>query len=339
MSEIRFNPIRKMFNIISIGRSKRLENFLRYGRNKRFDNIENCPFCRDNINHIDIYRINKANSSDWALRVIPNRFPLLRIEGELINEGYGYNDRISGIGADEIIIDSDRHDISLDDYKHAELQNLFRAFKDRYNDLNKDIRFRYLVGLKGIGIEAGALLKHSHSEIVALPIVPYAIIDVVKSYKKHYNEKGRCLCCDIIRDELKYKTRIICQNHSFVAISPYSSKPFEINIIPKRHTSSFAEIMYNEIDDLADIVREIYMRIAILLDKPATLFSIISSPLKCCRDDKYKIYQNLENYFHWYIELRPIVVRSSSFELATGLTVNPITPEESATYLREVTLR
>jgi len=45
--------------------------------------------------------------------VVPNKFPALGIEGELDREGEGLFDKMNGIGAHEVIIESPEHAASL----------------------------------------------------------------------------------------------------------------------------------------------------------------------------------------------------------------------------------
>jgi len=45
--------------------------------------------------------------------VVPNKFPALGIEGELDKEGEGLFDKMNGIGAHEVIIESPDHTATL----------------------------------------------------------------------------------------------------------------------------------------------------------------------------------------------------------------------------------
>ena len=47
------------------------------------------------------------------MRVVPNKSPALQVEGSLDREGEGMFDRMNGIGAHEVIIETPDHDKSL----------------------------------------------------------------------------------------------------------------------------------------------------------------------------------------------------------------------------------
>ena len=80
---------------------------------------QNCPFCPGNElktpPEILAYGRNgaSANTSGWNIRVVPNRFPALGIEGELDREGEGLFDKMNGIGAHEVIIETPQHQTTL----------------------------------------------------------------------------------------------------------------------------------------------------------------------------------------------------------------------------------
>ena len=75
------------------------------------------------------------------------------------------------------------------------------AYRDRVLDLKNDKRFRYVLIFKNHGDAAGASLEHSHSQLIALPIVPKRVREEVDGAKHYYREKERCIFCDIIRQE------------------------------------------------------------------------------------------------------------------------------------------
>ena len=49
------------------------------------------------------------------MRVVPNKFPALRIEGGLDRKGLGAYDRMNGVGAHEVIIETPQHNLNLAD--------------------------------------------------------------------------------------------------------------------------------------------------------------------------------------------------------------------------------
>ncbi|HVA89114.1 MAG TPA: DUF4931 domain-containing protein, partial [Chloroflexota bacterium] len=201
MPELRKDPITGRWVIISSDRGKRPTD---YGRapvttsDKGF-----CPFCYGNEGktppEILAYRPEGGpNTPGWTVRVVPNKFPALGIEGELARQGEGVYDRMNGIGAHEVIIETPDHHLSLAALPTKNIEDVLWAFRDRMLDLKKDPRFRYILVFKNHGEQAGASLEHSHSQLIALPIVPRSILEQANGAKQYFDYKERCIYCDII---------------------------------------------------------------------------------------------------------------------------------------------
>ena len=91
------------------------------------------------------------------------------------------------------------------------------AYRERVLDLKQDKRFRYILIFKNHGAAAGASLEHTHSQLIALPIIPRNVRDEISGARQHYQQKERCVYCDIVRQELDQQARVIAENADFVA--------------------------------------------------------------------------------------------------------------------------
>ena len=239
MPELRKDPITGRWVVVSTERQKRPNDFTLHrasviGR-------EHCPFCPGHEAmtppEVLAYRQDGsgANGPGWDLRVVPNRFPALRVEGTLDRTGEGMFDRMSGIGAHEVVIESPDHDKTFATMSEGEIARVLWAFRDRVHDLKNDIRFRYILLFKNQGAGAGATLEHGHSQLMALPIVPNFVREEIEGARRHFQDKERCVFCDIIRQEMAAGTRVIHENADVVAIAPYASRvPFETWVLPAR---------------------------------------------------------------------------------------------------------
>ena len=179
--------------------------------------------------------------------MVPNQFPVLRVEGSLDRQGEGLFDKMNGIGAHEVIIETPRHDQTLATMDDAAVEQVLWAFRERVQDLKQDRRFRYIIIFKNHGAAAGASLEHSHSQLIALPIVPREVRDEVDGAQAHFAAKERCVFCDIVRQETQDGKRLIAENADMVAVAPYAPRfPFETWILPKRHQSLFEDAPRHE---------------------------------------------------------------------------------------------
>jgi UDPglucose--hexose-1-phosphate uridylyltransferase len=291
-----------------------------------------CPFCYGNEDHtppeILCYRADGggSNSPGWKLRVVPNKFPALGIEGNLNRQGEGLFDKMNGIGAHEVIIETPDHSASLATLSDQAVEDVLWAFRDRMLDLKKDKRFRYILIFKNHGEAAGASLEHSHSQLIALPIVPKLVREEIEGSKAHYSFKERCVYCDIIRQELDSGSRVIDENADFVVIAPYAPRfPFETWLLPKTHDSCFEDAQKREYQNLSRILKSTLSRVDQVLGHPPYNLVIHTSPIT----------ESLNDFYHWHIEIMPKLSKVAGFEWGTGFYINPVPPEESSRALRE----
>jgi UDPglucose--hexose-1-phosphate uridylyltransferase len=327
MPELRKDPISGRWVIISIERGKRPSDF---GMRVSAKKGGFCAFCEGNEHttppEILALRPDKSspNTSGWTLRVVSNKFPALNIEGELNREGEGIFDKMNGVGAHEIVVEHPDHNLTLSTMPLKSIENVLRAFHDRIADLKKDNRLKYVLVFKNEGDDAGASLEHTHSQVIALPIVPDLVREEIDQAKQYYNYKERCIFCDIIRQESASKTRVIAENDDFISLAPFAPRaPFETHILPKRHESSY--MPNGNFNFMAEILQQTLKQIDKVLNLPPYNLMIHTSPFK-----------NEENdYYHWHIEILPKLTKIAGFEWGSGFYINPTAPEEAAKFMRE----
>ena len=330
MPELRKDPITGRWVIISTERRKRPSDF-------RFEHaatlgLADCPFCegREDLTPPEVlaYRQNGAapNAPGWDLRVVPNKFPALKVEGGLEREAEGMFDRMNGIGAHEVIIETPDHGKTLAKMSEAEIERVLWAYRERILDLKKDIRFRYILIFKNHGAAAGATLEHTHSQLIALPIVPDFVREEIDGARLHFAAKERCVFCDIIRQETTAGRRVILENAEMVALAPYAPRfPFETWLLPKRHGARFEDAPRQQYEALARILKSVLTRMERALENPAYNLIIHSSPFS----------EETTEYYHWHVELIPKLTKVAGFEWGTGFYINPTAPEEAARVLRD----
>lgn len=341
MPELRYDPIRWRWTIISPERGIRPKDFFKEKREIPPKN--DCPFCEGNEDKTppEVFSIREGKSAKdkpgWKVRVVPNKFPALRIEGELIRKGVGIFDSVSGIGAHEVIIETPDHFLQLQDMDIPQIKMILTSYKARYLDLIKDIRFRYILIFKNYGAEAGASLYHSHSQLIATPIIPLAVVAELEAAREHYSEKERCIFCDLLEQEISFGERIIFKNEKFLVWAPYASSfPFETWIFPLRHNHNFAECDEEELNEFAFVLKDVLERIKILLNDPPYNFVIHTAPIPRPRLGRPGYWETLPYDYHWHVEIIPRITHIAGFEWGSGFYINPILPEEAARYLREI---
>ena len=222
MPELRKDPIVGRWVIISTDRAKRPTDFVREAMRIKGGF---CPFCYGNESktppEILAYRPSANGSSPqkdspgWTVRVVPNKFPALGIEGTLNKQAEGMFDKMNGVGAHEVIIETPDHTPRLATLPSKRIEDVLWAFRDRILDLKKDRRFKYILLFKNHGEAAGASLEHSHSQLIALPILPIYVVEELQGAKQYYIYKERCVFCDIIRQETDNGIRVVARERRF----------------------------------------------------------------------------------------------------------------------------
>jgi UDPglucose--hexose-1-phosphate uridylyltransferase len=330
MSELRRDPIVGRWVIVDTDHPSLPEDFEKEEHQWR---TGECPFCYGNEGmtppEIDAVRQTNIapNTPGWQVRVVPNKFPALQIEGDLNREGVGIYDMSNGIGAHEVVIETPYHHKDLDELLNPEIENIINIWCRRAQDLMKDKRFRYIMIFKNYGPSAGASLEHTHSQIIALPMVPKNVLEELKGAQRYFEYRERCIFCDILKQEISEKERIVLENKYFLAFCPYVSRfPFEVWILPKKHNPYFCHMPKEEVPFLASILKDLLNKFRNLFGKPAYNFIIHTAPL----DGEEK-----ESY-HWHIEFMPKLTRVAGFEWGTGFYIVPTPPEIAAQYLKKV---
>jgi len=322
--EFRQDPITTRWVIIASERGRRPSDF--ETPPPKADNAF-CPFCPGNEHTTphEVYAVRPAGGG-WDLRVIPNKFPVLQVEGDLDRAGDGLYDKMNGLGAHEVIIEGPEHKIPLAHRSVERINQVVRAYHERYVDLKRDFRFRYVLIFKNQGEAAGASLEHPHSQLIALPVVPKRVQEELAGARRHFEYKERCIFCDILRQEMREGSRVVLENEEFVVISPYAARfPFETWILPKHHESSFETLSANQSLALARILKNLLLRLDRVLNDPPFNYMLHTSPLQ----------EGPSSYYHWHIEVIPKLTKTAGFEWGAGIYINPTPPEEATRFLRE----
>lgn len=293
---------------------------------------EGCPFCYggEHLTPYEIEAISETwrtpNTPNWKVRVVPNKFPALKIEGDLDKHALGIYDMSNGIGAHEVIIDNPEHYKSIPELSDTEVEYILKAYRSRSLDLRKDRRFKYLLIFKNVGVEAGASLEHGHSQLIALPMVPKNVLEELKGARHFYEYRERCIFCDMIdyEEEVNYE-RIVTENERFISFCPLSGRfAFEVWIVPKHHSVDFGTIDDAHIQDLAKILKETLSRLKKVLGEHPYNYIIHTSPVNT----------DVHLSYHWHIEIFPKLERVAGFEWGSGFYVVSTPPEIAAKYLR-----
>lgn len=328
MPELRLNLITREWVIIATERAKRPDDF-RQRKDKKYlpERLNTCQFCPGNENKTpgEIMRISQDGS--WKIRVTPNKFPALSLEGERIRINEELKHLITGVGRHEVIIESPLHNTTTALMSINEVSDVLKVNKNRFLDIYNDTRIEHVIIFKNHGERAGTSIEHPHSQIIGTPVTPLQIRDRIDETRRYFDNTGSCLMCATIRAELEEGRRIITNTEHFVTFIPYAAlSPFHTWIFPKKHMASFGDASDEEMADLAYSLKTVLAKFYYGLDNPDYNYVIRSESPK----------EKGSEYFHWYLSIVPRVIQTAGFELGSGMYINTSLPEESADFLRMV---
>jgi len=346
MSEFRQNPITKNWVLIALTRGKRPDQYKTYSVMHGVPEVdEECVFCVGNEGlNTEILRYDHQGKvlpsprpspigrgsdarGDWEIRIIPNKFAAL--EKTAVYRHKEFYVSHSGDGEHEVIITRKHNEpVALQSIAIVELS--IRTFIERIKTLSENPELAYVQIFHNHGRDAGASIIHPHYQLLATPIVPPHIHDEILGCYHYYQNNQSCIYCDIIKEELLVKDRIVHENDHFVVISAYASRsPFETWILPKRHGARFEDMSEEEIKHLSFVLKVTLGQLYTKLSDPPLNFYIHNMPSKHSKHAAHE-----EKAYHWHLTIFPRITIWAGFEFATGIPVNPIPPEVSTKFLK-----
>jgi len=347
--EIRINPIVPTESVlVATARGMRpKEAEKRLERDTR-TLVETCPFCRGNEERTPPAIAVYPEEQEWEVRIVPNLYPVLGDDSPGTSLSFGLQQVIDGYGRHEVVIDHAHHGIAIHEMSRDHLSLLFGIYRQRMADLYaSDPRLRYVLVFKNFGPAAGASIAHTHSQIIAMPVVPENVQNEVHHSHLYHRKYNQCVFCSLIDEALTYEATIydrdsgevrrkidvgqyvIERNDHFVAIKPFASRfEWEIHILPLHHEADFLSTPKEHLDALAELFRRTMARLDKVVGGVQYNFFLHSLP-------HGEEYEGHRQSYHWHLEICPRTSIPTGFELGSGLFVSTVSPEEAARALRE----
>jgi UDPglucose--hexose-1-phosphate uridylyltransferase len=346
--ELRKNIVTREWVIIAKGRSKRPQDFVREGEGAQAAPAHDpsCPFCPGNEDSTppevfalrDRTRSAKSDatlrssdasplrSTNWLVRVVPNKFAALRADGSDSVRQVGIYSARDGLGAHEVIVESPEHNKDLWELDQSQVAAVIECYRQRYLAFEAAESLRHVLIFRNHGINAGTSLVHPHSQLIAGPVLPHQIRLELVGSSEYWEYLGKCVFCAIIDHESRGDERTVLQTDHFIVVTTFAARyPFETWVLPRRHSIRFADMSEEEAADFAAVLRETLGRLARCLGRPSYNFAIHSAPAA----------EHNVRAYHWHLEIYPRMTTFGGFELGSDIYINVTAPEEAAHYLRE----
>ena len=314
MAELRWNPLIKDWVMIASHRQNRPQMPKDW-----------CPFCPGSGKVPDHFTVHKYD----------NDFPALSQEPPVPDdvETNIYKTK-PAYGKCEVILYSPEHTVTLPELPVPHIRELVDLWAERFTEISADEKIKYVFIFENRGAAVGVTMPHPHGQIYGYSVIPKKIELEIDAFKEHKEKTGNCLMCDMLKDEVEAKIRIICENEDFIVFLPFFCEyPYGVYIAAKRHIQNLNDMTDAEKTNLAAILKETAGTLDSLFD--------YAFPYMMC------MYQNPVNtgeatdFHHFHIAFYP-PMRSAdkikycaSSETGAWAHCNPTAPEEKAEELRQ----
>lgn len=334
MSEIRKDPASRTWVVIAPGRSHRPLEFDEAGALEAAKpHIDpDCALCfgNESMTPPAVFELWPPSAphgeARWFTRVVGNKYPALEPTIELVHFSSGdFYTGLSGVGAHEVIVETPFHGETLATMPLDSLRHLVRTYTERYRFWRNDRRIAYILIFKNWGQGAGASLTHSHSQLVATPIMPPRVSEEIDEARRYFRRTQNCIYCRQIDVELEAKpSRIVYVNDTFIVHTSYAARfPYEMRIVPRRHAASLDELSEAEMEGFADALGHMARALYHTLGDPPYNYLVHAAPLRT---------PGLV-YYHWHIEVIPRLAQPAGFEWGSGIYIDTTAPEDAAAEL------
>lgn len=316
MAELRWNPLLKDWVIIAPKRQGR-----------PVISKEQCPFC------VSSGKVPK----DYDVYSFENDFPAMsqNLPDETL-PSYDVHEvnKIKGAyGKCEVILYSPEHKASLHQLSVEHLKKLVELWIERFNALKADERIKYIYIFENRGELVGATISHPHGQIYGYSYIPKRAMLELESCEEYFRTQNTCLICEMLKNEINNRDRMILENDSFAAFIPFFSEcPYGVYIVSKSHKNNLGQFNARERSDLAGILKDITGSLDMLFHYPF--------PYMMCMQQGPVNSGDFGAHSHFHIEIfSPMRSKDSQKFNASGETgawahINPTRPEEKALELR-----
>lgn len=316
MNQLRLNPLTGRWVTVATGRASRPEEFVSDRGPVETDPSRPCPFCPGHEESTPPALETYTESGEWALRVVPNRYPAFEGSGSMLVEHVGpLFARAAATGIHEVLVYTPDHDSSWADLSDAQAQLVMTALRDRFDDHAQSSGVRYSQAIVNHGRDAGASLSHPHGQIIGIPFVPGELAEEINGFHRF---TGSCLLCATIEAERSAGYRVVADQDEVVVVAPWwSSMPFELLVIPTAHEGHIRKAMPDDLGGVGLALRDALRRLRSVVGE--TSYNLVVHTLPHHADDPY----------HWHVHVLPRLQSNGGFERGTGVPINIVSPEDA----------
>ncbi|MFC4804351.1 galactose-1-phosphate uridylyltransferase [Filifactor villosus] len=317
MAELRWNPLLKDWTIVAGHRQNRPDMPKDY-----------CPFCPGSGKVPEAYDVHKYDNDFPALSQDPP-FPY--------SEDSALYKTKTAYGKCEVILYSPEHHASICELSTEHIKKLVDLWQERYEELSKDEKIKYIFTFENRGAEVGVTMPHPHGQIYGYSYLPLKLQKELQNSKEFYEEHKKNLFDEMNKEEKRSGKRVIFENEDFLVYLPFfTDYPYGVYIVSKSDLGSFSDFSESQKKVFSETLKKVTGMFDSLFDKKFPyMMGIYQVPVNS------EAYKDAKDYYRFHIKFYPpmrgekSIKYNASSETGAWANANPRVVEETAVELRE----
>ncbi|MFA4946461.1 MAG: hypothetical protein WC607_02900 [Candidatus Micrarchaeia archaeon] len=266
---------------------------------------EGCIFCRGSEDRTPPTLAAYPNEKEWRVRRFRNAFPAL---SPSTKKFAWRRNRAPAIGAHDVIVETEKHSQSFQDFSRGHLELVWEAYRDAFAEHAEHRGTKFVFLMRNRGLSAGASIPHEHAQILSLPFVPRYIAGEMRAKK-----------CGFCKPEKIGK--LLFERKGFACVLPFAPRfPCESWIIPKRHARVLTDLTDCEGVAFLEALQEALKRTSVYTEEYNVAFHCAPRG----------------GDLHLHAEIYPRKNIWAAVEYGTGLVLNPVGTKQALKILSRV---
>lgn len=296
---------------------------------------DHCPLCptRPGMEPTEVPR------PAYQLAVFDNRFPSLSATPpEPAVQGTWLHPVEPAVGTTEVVLYSDRHELTLADMDVGHISRLVDVWADRYAQLGARDEVAYVFVFENKGAVVGVTLDHPHGQIYGYPDIPPRPLQELQAALRHRDERGTCVWCDVVAHERADAVRVVAESEHWLAFVPFAARfPYEVHVVTLRHATCLLDLTDPERHSLAVLLKTVLTGYDALFG--FSLPYVMSMHQAPTQDGPWLPVSHLHLEFTPLHRTADRLKFIAGSELGAGAFVNDTVPEQTAAELRAAVAR
>ncbi|MEM1417330.1 MAG: hypothetical protein AAGH15_20700 [Myxococcota bacterium] len=287
-----------------------------------------CPFCPGREGDTEPTVWQDPPEGPWVVRVAPNKYPAVRAT-DLEVPAVGGGHVRPGAGIHEVIVEGPDHDGDLATFEVDLLRRVLRAYRQRVRTHEEVDGIRHVSLFRNRGRRAGSSQPHPHAQVLAATVLGPAVRLRWDLAREHERREGETLLSTVVERELRIGDRLVEAAGNVIAFCPFApATPYETWVAMRGATGPFGETDDAALDRFAEVLQRALRRAIRVSGRQAYNVIFRLPPTRARRDPAA----------FWYAELIPRSGPGAGLEMASGMPLVWVTPEDAAARMRALSL-